>query len=51
MADFCQFLMIFQGIHQYWASVHVGVGGKGTEVGWVVANAKIKQQDDTNGRV
>ena len=27
------------------------VGGKGTRVGWVVAKAKTKKQDNANGRV
>ena len=33
-------------MHQYWASVYMGVGG----VGWVVAKSKTKKQDNANGR-
>ena len=28
-----------------------GVGGSGAGVGWVMATAKTKKQDDTNSRV
>ena len=35
-------------MYLYWASVYVGVGGKGTRVGWVVAKGKTKKQEDTN---
>ena len=38
-------------MHQYLASIYMGVGGKGSGLGWVVAKAKTKKQDDTNSRV
>ena len=33
------------------AYVYKVVGGQGVGVGWVVAKAKTKKQDDTNSRV
>ena len=36
VADFCQFMMIFEGMHQYWASMYVGVDRMGTGMAWVV---------------
>ena len=49
MADFHQFLTIFHGMLQYWASIYKGVAGKGEGVRWLVAKAKTKKQDDLNG--
>ena len=31
-------------------SIYKGVGGRGMVVGWVVAKAKTKKQDDINSR-
>ena len=41
MADFGDFI---QGMHKFWASIDMLVGGKkGGGMGWVVATAKIKK--------
>ena len=39
--------MIYYGIHYCWDSIVKGVGGRVVGVGWMVAMAKTKKQDNT----
>ena len=52
MAGFHQLLTFFtESTNIGLVYSYMGVGRKGMEVGWVVAKAKTKKQDDTSGRV